>query len=116
MTEIKDKLAGIARKQAQAVELRQQLERSLALEELWPGVFDADARVTAHWAHDHTIGTTFTIKRTTQAISTRVFPLEQIPEALHATMPTQIVVRLQEQQRKQAMIARMKGVVACSGS
>lgn len=112
-SEVKDKMAEIAKKQAQAVTLRQQLERSLAIQELWPGVFSADAQVAGAWRSDAVTGVTFSITRVVPLPSnmkaeTRVFPLDRVPEALHATMPTQLVVRLHEQQRKQALMRRIQ--------
>lgn len=104
MKEVKDKMKEIERKQAQAVTLRQQVERSLAIQELWPGVFDAGAKVAGVWKGDKD-GITFTIK---SSGAERVFPLSRVPECLRATMPTELVLRVQEHDRKQSLIFHYK--------
>ena len=114
MNEIKDKMKQIERKQEHAAELRKQLARSLAIAELWPGVFSADADVKVQWRDDK--GVTLTVKRTVPLPSNmkteeRVFPLKEIPECLRETLPAVLVARLHEYERKQMVMRRLKGEV-----
>lgn len=113
MEEIKDKMQQIGQKQGQAVTLRQQLERSLALQELWPGVFSADARVAVQWQnHD---GIRMVIKRTVplpynEKTEERTYTLAQLPDCMKSTMPTTLALAIQERERKQAVMDKLKGV------
>ena len=87
-----DKLQSLTQRQAQARQLTDKLGRSLKIQELWPGVFDADQPVKAAWikpagvalkhpaARRHPAeGLVF---RITCGGDTREFTPEQVPEEL----------------------------------
>jgi len=113
LKEIDVKLKEIAGKRLEAAGLHAQLEKSLAIEEAWPGVFSFGGKVSAQWVGSRFKDARLTIKltRADGAFIEQHYTYNELPRGLQGTLPTQLRMERDEFERKQAVMARLGGKV-----
>ena len=81
MTEIQDKLDHLDELDRQRKELRNQLDKSLAIKQLWPNAFEGEGRVTSR-VTGNPLGGSLLFTVTLADGKRHTLPLEEVPTVL----------------------------------
>ena len=81
---IREVTSQLVPKQAEADELAQKLKRSLALADIWPGLWDGTPKVTSMWKVERNVMTYVVTRDLNGSSEQRYFKLSEVPPLLRS--------------------------------